>query len=88
MASNSVLINDVIRFSIDDVGMERLILLLRASGSLELSCPWCGLTVLPQSNAAFAGSGKCEQKVSCVGCGRTVNVRMYTNYGFVMPENL
>jgi len=36
MASNSVLINDVIRFSIDDVGMERLILLLRASGSLEL----------------------------------------------------
>ena len=88
MSLNAVEINSTIKFSIDDTGMELLISMLAASGSVLLDCPWCGLTVLPQARAALHATGKNEQKVVCVGCGRKVNVRIFPDYGFVLDDDI
>jgi len=88
MGSNTVVINDHVKFVLDDIHWEKLLLTCAYEGSLQLACGWCGLTVLPQANAAYAKNLETEQKVICVGCGRTVEVRMYPNYGFVVPSDL
>jgi len=86
MGSNVVVINDKIKFKMDDIYMGTMFSLLNKSGTLVLNCPWCGLTVIPQSNSAFVKDGKKEQRVKCVGCGKMVTVRMYSEYGFVLDE--
>ena len=89
MASNKVVINDMIKFEIGDVGMERLLSIITTyDGRLVMECPQCGLTVVPQAKSQFSITGKNEFKVSCVGCGRSMVVRMYSDYGFVLPDSL
>jgi hypothetical protein len=88
MGDNTVVINEHVKFIVDDAHWEKLMLACAYDGSLQLDCGWCGLTVKPQSNAAYANNLETEQKVTCVGCGKTVEVRMYPNYGFVVPTNL
>ena len=88
MSLNEVVINESIKFSMDDSLMEQMFKLLNTSGSLLLDCPWCGLTVVPQAKAAFFSSGKSELSVKCVGCGKNVNVRMFPKYGFVLDSDI
>jgi hypothetical protein len=82
MASNTVVINERIKFKIDDSGMEKLILFLDKLGSLILDCNWCGLTILPQVRSHFVHTLEEEFSVKCVGCGKMVKIRMYGRYGF------
>lgn len=88
MASNNVVINDIIKFEIDDVGMEGLLSFMAMNGQLVMNCPQCGLTVIPQVKSQFSATGKNEFKISCVGCSHSMVVRMYGKYGFVMPDSL
>ena len=87
MASCRIRINDVILFDVDDSGMQRLISLCASTGSLVLDCPNCGLTLLPQARSKFMATGSNEFRVSCVGCGYSTAVRMYREYGFVLPDS-
>jgi len=83
----TVLLNNVISFEIDDVGMGKVLTLLGALGTLNLECTNCGLTVLPQANSHFVNTSEEEFTVRCVKCGTPVKVRMYRDYGFVVtPE--
>jgi len=88
MSLNEVVINETIKFSMDDSLMEQMFTLLGSSGSLLLDCPWCSTTVLPQAKAEFFSSGKSEIAVKCVYCGKTVNVRMFPGYGFVLDSDV
>ena len=89
MGSNRVTINDMLKFKVDDSVMDKLIKLLVVSddSALILDCPNCGLTVVPQARAAYWGNKKEEQEIMCVGCSKMVSVRMYSNYGFIIPDN-
>ena len=91
MATNTVkiILNDVISFNIDDIGMRKLLELLGVLATLNLSCTNCGLTVLPQARSHFINTQEEEFNVRCVKCGIPVKVRMYRDYGFVVtPEPL
>ncbi|HUV84950.1 MAG TPA: hypothetical protein VMV86_04525 [Methanosarcinales archaeon] len=91
MASNTIkiMLNDVISFNIDDVGMRKLLELLGVLATLNLDCTNCGLTVLPQARSHFVNTQEEEFTVRCVKCGVPVKVRMYRDYGFVVtPEHL
>lgn len=83
-----VVINEVIKFRIDDTGREQLIELLKRIGSIVLDCPKCNLTLVPQANAAYASNGKDAQKITCVGCGKEMVVRTYPGYGFIDPDSV
>lgn len=87
MGSNTVSINSKIDFSIDDGGMNRLIVLLNSAGSLVMNCSWCGLTVLPQVRSYYSNTLKEEFGVKCVGCGKMVKVRYYGKYGFILSDD-
>lgn len=81
-------INEMIKFKIDDTVINKLIFFLASEGSLVLDCPNCGLTVIPQAKSGYAMNGENEQKISCVGCNKSMTVRMYPNYGFVLLDSV
>jgi len=83
-----IVINGIIKFKIDDTARMRLIGLLKEVGMLVMDCPSCGLTIIPQSKAAYAINGQNEHTINCVGCGKSMVVRMYPNYGFVLPDSV
>ena len=88
MSLNEVVINESIKFSMDDSLMSRMISLLDSSGSLLLDCPWCSTTVVPQAKAGFSLNMENDQIVKCVYCGKMVNVRMFSSYGFVLDSEI
>ena len=79
-------INERIRFSLNDELMQQLFKFLSSSGRVLLDCPRCSLTLIPQAKAAYAANGRNDQKVSCVGCGRTVNIRIYPTHAFILED--
>ncbi len=89
MASNTVtvMLNNMISFDIDDIGMGKLLTFLGSEATLNLKCTNCGLTVLPQARNHFTNTQEEEFTVRCVKCGAPIKVRMYSDYGFVItPE--
>ena len=86
MGSNSVVINEKIKFGIDDGGMEKLISFLNEAGNMVLDCFWCGLTVIPQVRSHYSNTLEEEFSVKCVGCGKMVKVRYYGRYGFLLES--
>ena len=86
MGTNDVLINEKIKFVVDDTGLNQLISLLSNVGDLKMDCSWCGLTILPQVRSKFSIDAENEFSVKCVGCGKMVMVRMYGLYGFLLEN--
>jgi len=87
MPSNDVVINGLIRFDLGDVEMEKLLGFLYANATLIMNCRNCGTTIIPQARSQHSITGKEEFKVSCIGCGRSITVRMYGKYGFILPTD-
>jgi len=86
MGSNTVVINEKIKFTIDDTGMNRLFSLLNSAGMLVMDCPWCGLTILPQVRSHYHSTREKEFKVTCVGCDKIIGIRYYGDYGFLLEK--
>ena len=86
MMTNDVVVsaNGKIFFEIDDIGMLEVFKLLNRMGMLKMDCPGCGLTILPQVRNYYNATRSNEFSVLCVGCGRSVLVRMYDDYGFIL----
>lgn len=87
MGSNDVVINDLIQFELGDVELEKLLEFLYRNGSLIMNCLNCGLTIIPQARNYHSTTHQEEFNVDCVGCGRTMRVRMYGKYGFILPTD-
>lgn len=88
MASSKVVVNDLIHFELEDIELRKLLEFLHLTGcALRMDCKNCGTTVLPQARRYFSETGAEEFKVNCVGCGKEITVRMYRDYGFVIPTD-
>ena len=87
MATNDVVINGLIKFEVGDTELEKVLGFLYKNGSLQMDCGWCGTTIIPQCRAYQANTGKTEFDVKCINCGRSIKVRMYGSYGFVLPTD-
>ena len=86
--TNKVVINELIYFELEDVELRKLFEFLNAVGcSLRMDCYKCGTTILPQVRRHFAETGEEEFKVNCVNCGNVATVRMYRDYGFILPTD-
>uniref|UniRef100_A0A6M3Y142 Uncharacterized protein n=1 Tax=viral metagenome TaxID=1070528 RepID=A0A6M3Y142_9ZZZZ len=87
MATNDVVINDLIHFELGDTEMVKLLGFLYSNAVLVMDCGGCGTTIIPQARSQHSNTGKEEFKVSCVNCGRSSTVRMFGKYGFILPTD-
>jgi ribosomal protein S27E len=87
MATNDVVINDLITFEVGDPELEALLSFLGEHGTLRMDCRNCGTTIIPQARAQHSQTGLEEFKVDCIGCGNSITVRMYGKYGFILPTD-
>jgi len=87
MASNDVVINGLIQFEVGDVALEKLLELLYRNGTLVMDCKNCGTTIIPQARSYHNTTGAEEFSVNCVNCGKSIRVRMYGKYGFILPTD-
>ena len=85
--NNDIVINGLIQFDMDDVGLEKLLTFLYGMATLRMDCKNCGTTIIPQARSYYMNTGKQEFKVECIKCGKTSTVRMYGRYGFIIPTD-
>ena len=87
MATNDIVINGLIKFEMGDVEMEKFLDILYANASLVMNCGNCGTTIIPQCRSYHSVTKQEEFKVVCIGCGKSIQVRMFGRYGFVLPTD-
>ena len=87
MATNDVMINGLIKFEMGDVEMEKFLGILYSQASLVMNCSNCGTTIIPQCRSYFNATKQEEFKVNCVGCGKSIAVKMFGRYGFILPTD-
>lgn len=88
MATNKVMVNDLIHFELEDAELRKLFEFFSENKCmLRMDCPQCGTTIVPQAKRYFIEKFDEEFNVSCINCGLISKVRMYKDYGFVLPTD-
>lgn len=87
MATNDVVINGLIKFEMGDVEMEKFLDILYVNASLIMDCWNCGTTIIPQCRSQHSATKQEEFSVNCVNCGKSIQVRVFGKYGFILPSD-